>query len=235
MIAMILGVLLVKSEPSPPSIPSVLMHPFTTFTEFRSLFKVINLFDNEISLLFNLIDSDRLGKVSAQNYVNFYSNFILPFQKCDSDKDYYLNKEEVEGCLKSDELSAIPPEAMEDQDFHYLMNKDNINLADYVILRRMALSWTQCSTEDKLSKVQLICAFNILVSVRPISLGESEQIFRMANIFKIGSITNQQVNNTIDFVEFMKYGQLYILFDQLDQPLKDGSITQYDLIKEINF
>jgi hypothetical protein len=64
-----------------------------------------------------------------------------------------------------------------------ILNKDRLNFNDYVFLRRASLAWNQCSYENNLSKLQMICALNVIVPMRSLSMGEAEQIFKLANIF----------------------------------------------------
>lgn len=41
------------------------------------------------------------------DWQSFYLVFIVPFEKCDEDKDWLLNKDEFAKCLVSEELAGL--------------------------------------------------------------------------------------------------------------------------------
>ncbi len=234
--------LLLVSAQDPPkelSLPKMLSgNKLTYFTDFLKILKDVNLYQSEIMSLFNLIDKKHIGRISQSDWEFFYHNFITPFETdCDKDKDYLLSEAEVTECLKSPKLKDLPAEIQDAKTYNVtaMLSKDNLNLNDYVFLRRANLAWNQCSYNKEMSKLQLSCAFNVLVPVRSLSMGEAEQVFRLARLFRDAKITNTPSKPSIDFPTFLTVGHIYTLFDEFDNPIKDGSITKYDLIKQINY
>ena len=78
----------------------------------------------------------------------FYAAFIKPFETdCDKDKDYLLSEAELADCLKSPRFATLPPEIQDAKKYNVtaMLNKDNLNLADYIFLRRANLAWNQCA------------------------------------------------------------------------------------------
>lgn len=53
----------------------------------------------EIRSLFRLSDVNKDSKVDHNEWYHFYDLFVKPFENCDTDKDYLLNKDELTKCV----------------------------------------------------------------------------------------------------------------------------------------
>lgn len=75
--------------------------------EFETIFKNRLLTKGEIKNIWQTIDSSHNDKVEEKEWKFFHSLFIKPFEDCDGDEDYILNKDELGACLESDKLKNI--------------------------------------------------------------------------------------------------------------------------------
>lgn len=76
-------------------LPDINFNGKSEFVQFEKLFKDRHMSKGEVRLLFRLTDLNKDTKVDTNEWFNFYTLFIAPFEACDKDKDYYLNKEEL--------------------------------------------------------------------------------------------------------------------------------------------
>lgn len=61
-----------------------------------------------------MVDRARNGKINGDEWYHFFKIFVTPFVLCDTDKDYYLDKEELTKCFTTeDHLSGTVLDPLE--------------------------------------------------------------------------------------------------------------------------
>jgi hypothetical protein len=122
---------------------------FVTFEKFKILMKNRGLIPGEIQFLFNTADRTKSNKIKQVEWTSFFRVFIEPFEKCDEDKNYLLNKDELVKCLDEDDyLKELRVKDVNVEKLMELLYKDEehlINFADYMYLRRVNLAWGDCA------------------------------------------------------------------------------------------
>lgn len=121
----------------------------------------------ELKNVWLTVDTSRDDKISENEWKFFLDIFVRPFEECDSDENYVLNKDELGPCLESDHLKNM---GMTGENVTQVMESidrddedDSINFADYIFLRRVKLGWEHCAGGTDLSKIMIPCAMKIAV------------------------------------------------------------------------
>ena len=61
----------------------------------------------ELKNVWLTVDTSKDDKISENEWKFFLQIFIKPFEECDKDEDYVLNKDELGPCLESESLKNM--------------------------------------------------------------------------------------------------------------------------------
>ena len=101
---------------------------------------------SEIKDLWLTCDLNGDNHISFEEWSKFYKIFIVPFEKCigENPKGYIIEKSTLEKCFHTDSLQGFYWNYKNDEKTSRLIlnildrtNQQNINLANYIFLRRI--------------------------------------------------------------------------------------------------
>lgn len=68
-------------------------------SEFQNIMVNKGLTKGEINYVFDTINTNKTEKINEFQYNQFYQIVVKGFIECDTDKDYFISKEELGDCL----------------------------------------------------------------------------------------------------------------------------------------
>lgn len=175
--------------------------------------------------------SDMKG-VTEKSFRSFQHNLIIPFEKCDVDKDMLLTLKEFTKCLKSDEyLSRISvPDSkfplqgatMTYKNFdeyakilYEILDESRMgkmNFYNYVQLRLLNFAWMKCSTGAPfIEEVGFECAIEKVSGWKTMNRNLARSLFENTMTF------SGTVNRQMDFVIFANMGLSVRLFGKINR------------------
>jgi hypothetical protein len=137
----------IKKINFPKTLPISSLGNFTEFRDFQTEMLKIKVDRVQSKELFHLIDSNKDKIIQGYEWDDFYSLFITPFIKCDTNNDLFLSISEGKICIEKGEkfknLISYTTQITDDiQSFlerivnTFDLDRDGkLNLYDYVILR----------------------------------------------------------------------------------------------------
>lgn len=95
--------------------------------------------------------------------MEFFEHFLNPFQECDVDKSHGLNDAELKDCILNENklFHSIHSVATEEDEVNKLMlilDCEQLNLYDYIYLRRVQNAVAGCAENDKIMPNKIACA-----------------------------------------------------------------------------
>ena len=120
-------------------------------------FVAYRLTKGEAEQVFFFADADRNGLLDHDEWENFVALYAYPFQACDQNKDFLLDKNEFGLCFQKDPKfkNIVFPRRYGDKPWIAVMDAINtrqnslINFYEYLFTRRASYAWHSCHSSSK--------------------------------------------------------------------------------------
>jgi len=152
------------AEPIPRELPDIRHNHHHMLDEFLDAFKNHHMSFGEIKLVFQTADRNHDNKVSFQEWDDFYTLFVQPFEEADQRGVYLLEMGDLEPMLTAEETLFdgihIDPKDYEEllEYFDRFNNGNQLNFADYMFFRKANLAWKECASENGIGFHAMSCA-----------------------------------------------------------------------------
>ena len=227
-----------KPKQIPEKFPDQDLDAKVDMSEALALFRNHHMTDGEIKIIFNTIDINKNNAVSYDEWQDFHTEFIGPFQKeCDKSQDYFIEKKEFKNCMEKEMLaikfSGVDEKTMIDDIFVFMdkSKEGKINLADFIFLKRVNIALQDCGANGKITAASIPCSLHIVAPGRLIDRSEASQIFTLAFLLNRGKNVEKA---TIDALSFINIAHLFYYFNVMDNPSFKGSLVKYDILRGID-
>ena len=201
-----------------------------TFKQTNQNIKFHMMFDKQLEEIFLIFRNNKMAGVS--DFRTTYNLFVANFDKCDKDKDLFLNSAEFANCMKVDPyLSLIQaPDKLYTTNKEFISNatafanhlflfadnydKRGLNFYDYVVMRLMASSWRKCSVNGPfIDETSFECAMDFISGSRSLHSNSLRKLFHLA--LELGNSKSQPVR-TLDFVMYYAFASSVRLFGKVN-------------------
>lgn len=199
-------------------------------------FSLYKLSRGELEQVFNTIDTEQKDLINQNKWDDFRTLFILPFEACDEDNNYLLDKKELEKCLKAEpKMSFVDLRQSHKNDFaHKLMTiissrEDfKVNFFNYLFLKRTLYAWRHCQNDRKyISLSSFKCAMEVVTKMnRKIYMNE---IYNIALKYQF----NDMSLVTPDFLCFLNIANISYYFSIISYPSRTEFIEKQTFIKAV--
>lgn len=102
----------------------------------------------------------------------------------------------------------------------------HVNLAEYLLLRKAAVAWSNCAQET-MNKTGLRCALALCVPGRHVEQAEADTVFR------VGLRLMPHDSFTLSFPIFVLISDLYRTFTAFDVAVDNGFISKAELTRRL--
>lgn len=170
-----------------------------------ALFKLTR---GEAQQVFTFADSNKDEAIDFKEWDAFKSFFIFPFEKCDKNGDFILDKAEFEACWKSDERSKIVEfkSKYKGKEYESIIGivktrpKFEINFADYIFVRKSLFAWQNCHSSSKyIAKAHFTCALKTAIP------HQFQIKVSYDNVYDTGiKIANDPSLNELDYISYLR-------------------------------
>ncbi len=219
------------------------------FRETNQNLKFHAMFDKQLEEIFLIFRNNKMTGVA--DFRSAYNLFVANFNKCDKDKDQYLNSKEFAACMKSDPyLSLIQaPDRLYTTNKEYISNatafanhlflfadnydKRGLNFYDYVVMRLMAVSWRKCSVNGPfIDEHSFECAVDFISGSRSLHSNSLRKLFTLA--LELGNTKSQGVR-TLDFIMYYAFASSVRLFGKINaKENMDATNSEFNLALDTN-
>jgi hypothetical protein len=199
-----------------------------------ALFKMTR---GEAQQVFTFADSNKDELIDFKEWDAFKQFFIIPFEQCDKNKDYILDKTEFEACWKSDPKSKFVEfkgkfKGKESESLMGIVKtraKLEINFADYIFLRKSLFAWQNCHSSSKyIAKSHFTCALKTAIPQKY----HSKMSFD--NIFETGiKIANDATLIELDFISYLRVLYFSYVFSIFQQTQNSPYLDRAQFVKSI--
>ncbi len=205
---------------------------------FMSLIKysLYHMSRGELEQIFLNIDIERKNKISQRDFVNFRNLFILPYEACDTNNDYLLDKSELERCFKKDpkypflDFRRRHKYDLYDKILNIISNRGDlkINFFSYLFFKKSLFAWTKCQTSRKYISVSgFKCAISIMTRLNRKSI--AVELYKIALQYQF----NDMALIAADFICYLNIAYKYFQFNIIIYPNKDEVLEKNVFLKAI--
>lgn len=177
---------------------------------------------NKIDIIgiFLQVDINKDGLISKREWKQFYKNFVLEFfEKCDQNKDYLLNQNELKECLNEESNQLLKKGIF---DFHKLIKFmmfegkiDQINFLEYLKAKNFMKSWIYCSKNSShINSKQFLCSINISHMELDVEKSQIASLFLTGRKLSRQSLKKELPNETLNFYIFFNLNMKFHCFSK---------------------
>lgn len=219
-------------------LPDVRHNHHHMLDEFLDAYKNHHLSFGEIKLIFQTADRNHDNKVSFQEWQDFFTLFVEPFQSIDSDGNYLLSQEDLWAAISAEDTLFDGVQVTEEevprlvQQFDRFNSGNQLNFADYLFLRKANLAWKECASETGIGYRAMSCALQITSPGRVLSAPDAKEVYELAFVLKEGKNTGSV--SQINFLEFIGVAHLYYYFSAFELPFQKGVLTKKSALRAID-
>ncbi len=191
----------------------------------------------EAEIIFTFADKDRNDLLSQEEWDLFTQYYILPYEACDTNKDYLLDSKEFSVCFQKNPDSNFIIFRRRDDPSKYeqimwtVTTRANalINFHDYLLIRRATYGWRSCQSSSKyIAKDNFKCAAHL-------SLGQSVYFnLNFDDIYNVGlMLANEKGLIELDFLGYLRALHSLYVFSIYGAPMSEPFIEKQAFIKAI--
>ena len=131
------------------------------------------------------------GDISDSEYEYFYNQFIIPFEACDTNHDWLMDKNALANCFTKKTVGLLTSLRLLKDNindvFKFMDNKFSATFYDYLFLRKFNVAMETCSDGGYFAPNKLYCALAITTPRSPTVTSQTEKmIFNAAIILTDG-------------------------------------------------
>lgn len=183
-------------------IPSITQETFLSELTFSSY----HLTKGEAADIFAFIDKEQKGMIKSEDWQDFINFYLIPFEKCDSKKQYLLSKEDLQKCIIDEPSSKVilsEKDAM-DKFFDVVIDiiqfennpSKEINFYSYLTMRKALFAWSECAiNENEMTASAFKCAISYSSNIYIDKLN-------LDRIYAVSMMDNK--SNRMDFISFLR-------------------------------
>lgn len=179
----------------------------------------------EAEIIFQFADRNKDDLLDMNEWEDFTTLYILPFDACDFNNDFLLDEKEFQRCFNADPKSVSiqfrKKYLLGGNPTKYIVDSlstrgtSHLNLADYVFYRRALYGWRDChSTPKYIAKSNFRCALqNSIPQKYQLKLDNDK-------IYDSGLKHGNDINLIqLDFVAYIRVLHYYYLFATFGHPM----------------
>ena len=190
-------------------------------TDFMRLVKYVSykLTRGELEQIFVFADLNRDDLIDHYEWDKFNKFYILPFEKCDKEGKYVLNKEEFKECWTNDPKSSlIQFKKKHGDNAHELImsivssrKSKDINFSDYLLIRRSMFGWQQCQSSSKyIAKSHFRCAFKLAIPQKYNLKISLDRIYEMG--LQLANDPGIRMMDYIPYLQILYSSYVFVIF-----------------------
>jgi len=226
-----------------PKLSKVLMeqHPkkLVSKEKFMELVKysALHMTRGELEQVFLTIDTKKIDEISQEQFDNFSTLIILPFEACDKSNDYLLDKAEIEACFKADPKSRFLDFRRRykwnlfDKITSILSSRGDkkLNFFGYLFLKKSLFAWAKCQSHNKyISLSSFKCAMQVVVQLhRKIS---PKEVYKLALKYQF----RDKALIAPDFIAFLNIIHKAFYFNVISYPNRNSVIDKSNFLKALS-
>ena len=207
--------------------------------DFLSTFKFTfyQLSRGQAEQIFDFADMDHDDQLSQTEWHNFVALFVLPYEACDTNKDYFLNIDEFTNCFEHDPASqqvAFPPKNKTNK-YSMLMEiltnyEGTFNFGHYIFLRKALFGWKQCQSGTTfITSANFQCALRLAVPQKYTVVAHYDLIYRTGI-----NLANDQALSELDFLNYIRVVNFAYYFTVFSAPSPIPFIEKRQFLKAIS-
>lgn len=191
----------------------------------------------EAEQIFTFVDQNKDDMIDHKEWDAFVALFILPFESCDTNKNYVLELKEFQACFDSDpKTKFIQFRRRYEESKHKLIvnslsnrGSDEMNFADYLFLRKALFGWKQCHSHAKyIARAHFKCAIGSAIPQKYYARQDLE------NIYKVGLKSSGDRNLIeLDFISYLKTLYYTYIFGVFNMPNDTIYLEKQQFIKSV--
>jgi len=191
----------------------------------------------EAEQIFTFVDQNKDDMIDHKEWDAFVALFILPFEACDSNKNYVLELKEFEACFNADPKSKLITfrRRYEADKFRIMINSvsnrgaDELNFANYLFLRKALFGWKQCHSNAKyIAKSHFKCALGTAIPQKYYARNDVE------NIYNVGLRWSADRNLIeLDFISYLRVLYSTYIFGVFNMPNDTAYLEKQQFIKAV--
>lgn len=228
-----------KSPLLSQSLREQLSHRKLRKSDFLELLKygMYQLTRGETEQIFNFLDQNKDDMVDMSEWSAFVQLYILPFEACDMNHNYLLEKDDFKLCFDKDPKTRQVAfrRRHEKKKYEIMMDilstrgRSVLNFADYLFLRKALFGWENCHSSNKyIAMSQFKCAFRE-------SLPQKYHLkFHYEKIYIVGRrLSNDRNLIQLDFLTYLRTLHFAYVFSIIGLPHDTPLIEKSQFIKAI--
>jgi hypothetical protein len=209
-----------------------------TKEKFMELVKGANyqLTRGEVAQIFATIDTEKQDEISQQQFDNFKTLLIMPFEACDSTRSYLLGEAEFLACFQADpKWKLVHFRRRNLPDIYKKLSSivsnrgdSKLNFFAFLFLKRALFAWTQCQTDQKyISLSGFKCAMETIAQLHRKILYEDLYKIALEYQFLDGALIAP------DFVCFLNIAHKVFFFNIISFPNRNYLLEKRVFLKAI--
>ncbi len=191
----------------------------------------------EAEQIFTFVDQNKDDMIDHKEWDAFVSLFILPFEACDTNKNYVLELKEFQTCFDSDpKTKLISFRRRYEEEKHKIMincvtnrGADELNFADYLFFRKALFGWKQCHSNSKyIAKSHFKCAIGTAIPQKYYAKQDVE------NIYNVGLKSAADRNLIeLDFISYLRTLYNTYIFGVFNMPNDTAYLEKQQFLKSV--